>query len=220
MAGYARFVSQVCWREGLQHLTTAAVAQVIEHSHRPAEDQTKFSARFNEVVEVIYEASAWAEADGAVCVDADYVRRAVREKAERSALPERRLQELTRRETILVDLWGQVAGQVNGLTILNMGDYRFGLPSRITARVHMGRKGILHIEREIAMSGPVDGDSASSAELYALLSALAGVPVDQGIAVTDSVNQRGQIQPIGGVNEKIEGFFRICEQQGLTGRHG
>jgi predicted ATP-dependent protease len=167
------------------------------------------------------------------------------------------LQEMIRRGTILVDVDGVVAGQVNGLTVMNVGDHSFGSPSRITARAYMGQKGILHIEREIAMSGqihdkgvltlsaflgdrfaqnrplalsasiafeqtyvPVDGDSASSTELYALLSALADLPIDQGIAVTGSVNQRGQIQPIGGVNEKVEGFFRVCQLVGLTGRQG
>lgn len=252
---YAGFISSVCRREGLKHLTAGAVAQVLEHSQRLAEDQAKLSARFNEVVEVIYEANAWAGARA--YVDSEDVIRAIREKAARSALPEERLLEMMQRGTLLVDVDGAVVGQVNGLTVLNMGDYRFGSPSRITARVYMGEKGILHIEREIAMSGqihdkgvftiagflgdrfaqdkplsfsasiafeqtyvPVDGDSASSAELYALLSALSGVPINQGIAVTGSVNQRGQVQPIGGVNEKVEGFYRVCKCLGLTGRQG
>lgn len=255
--GYAGFVSSVCRREGLRHFGADAVARVIEHSHRLADDQTKLSARFNEVVEVIYEANAWAGQMGADFVRAIHVQKAIDEKASRSAMPETALQELIQRGTILVDVDGAVAGQVNGLTVMNLGDYAFGSPSRITARVYMGQKGILHIEREIAMSGqihdkgvftlsaflgdrfaqsrplalsasiafeqtyvPVDGDSASSTELYALLSALADVPIDQGIAVTGSVNQRGQVQPIGGVNEKIEGFYRVCKLLGLTGRQG
>lgn len=255
--GYAGFVSSVCRREGLRHFTADAVAQVIEHSHRLADDQTKLSARFNEVVEVIYEANAWAAQLGADFVRAVHVQKAIDEKAARSAMPETALQELIQRGTILVDVDGAVVGQVNGLTVMNLGDYAFGSPSRITARVYMGQKGILHIEREIAMSGqihdkglftlsaflgdrfaqtrplalsasiafeqtyvPVDGDSASSTELYSLLSALAEVPIDQGIAVTGSVNQRGQVQPIGGVNEKIEGFYRVCCSLGLTGRQG
>lgn len=255
--GYAGFIALVCRRDGLKHFTADAVVAVIEQGHRLAEDQTKLSARFNEVVEVIYESNAWAEQEGSPFVEARHVRRAIRERALRSALPEMRLQEMIERGTILFDVDGAVVGQVNGLTVMNIGDYSFGSPSRITARVFMGQKGILHIEREIAMSGqihdkglftltgylgdrfaqdkplafsasvafeqtyvPVDGDSASSTELYALLSALADVPIDQGIAVTGSVNQRGQVQPIGGANEKIEGFFRVCQSLGLTGRQG
>lgn len=230
---------------------------MLEHSHRLSDDQTKLSARFNEVVEVIYEANAWASQAGSETVGAIHVERAIAEKAARSSLPEQRLLELIQRGTMLFDVSGQVVGQVNGLTVMNIGDYRFGSPSRITAKVYMGQKGILHIEREIEMSGqihdkglftltgylgdrfaqnkplafsasvafeqtyvPVDGDSASSTELYALLSALADLPIDQSIAVTGSVNQRGEIQPIGGVNEKIEGFFRVCKLLGLTGRQG
>lgn len=255
--GYASFIAEVCRREGLKHLTAAAVARVIEHSHRLAEDQSKLSARFNEVVEVIYESNAWASQQGSAVVDAVDVDRAITEKTGRSALPEVRLQEMIERGSIMMDVDGAVVGQVNGLTVMNVGDHSFGSPSRITARVYTGQKGILHIEREIDMTGqihdkglftlsgylgdrfaqdkplafsasiafeqtyvPVDGDSASSTELYALLSALADVPIDQGIAVTGSVNQRGQVQPIGGVNEKVEGFFRICQIRGLTGRQG
>jgi len=255
--GYAAFVGRVCRREGLGHMTAAGVSELLSHSHRLSDDQTKLSARFNEVVEVIYEANAWAAQEGSPVVDAPHVKKAIAAKAARSSLPEQRLLELIQRGTILFDVSGHVVGQVNGLTVMNLGDYRFGAPSRITARVFMGHKGILHIEREIEMTGqihdkglltltgflgdrfaqnkplafsasiafeqtyvPVDGDSASSTELYALLSALADVPIDQGIAVTGSVNQRGEVQPIGGVNEKIEGFYRVCKLLGLTGRQG
>lgn len=257
ISGYAEFISSVCRRENLKHFSAAAVSQVIQHSHRLADDQEKLSAQFNEVVEVIYEANAWARQAGSEQVEAEHVRQAVREKAARSALPEVGMREMIQRGTILVDVDGSVVGQVNGLTVMTTGDFSFGSPSRITARTYMGQKGILHIEREIAMSGqihdkgvftlsaflgdrfaqekpltfsasiafeqtyvPVDGDSASSTELYALLSALADAPIDQGIAVTGSVNQRGQIQPIGGVNQKVEGFFRVCQLLGLTGRQG
>lgn len=257
VAGYASFIARVCRRERLRDMTAAGVAQVLSHSHRLSEDQTKLSARFNEVVEVIYEADAWAALAGSPVVDAQHVRQAIQAKAERSSLPERHLLEQIRRGTLLIDVSGQVVGQVNGLTVMQRGDYRFGSPRRITARVFMGQKGVLHIEREVALSGqihdkglltltgylgdrfgqdkpltfsasiafeqsylPIDGDSASVAELIALLSALAGVPVDQSIAVTGSVNQRGEIQPIGGVNEKVEGFFRVCAGLGLTGRQG
>jgi len=257
VAGYASFIASVCRRERLRDMTAAGVAQVLSHSHRLSEDQTKLSARFNEVVEVIYEADAWAALAGSPVVDSPHVRQAVRAKADCSSLPERHLLEQIRRGTLLIDVSGQVVGQVNGLTVMQRGDYRFGSPRRITARVFMGQKGVLHIEREVAMSGqihdkglltligylgdrfgqdkpltfsasiafeqsylPIDGDSASVAELIALLSALADVPVKQSIAVTGSVNQRGEIQPIGGVNEKVEGFFRVCAELGLTGRQG
>lgn len=257
VAGYAGFIARVCRRERLRDMTAAGVAQVLSHSHRLSEDQTKLSARFNEVVEVIYEADAWAALQGSPVVDAEHVRQAIQAKAERSSLPERHLLEQIRRGTLLIDVSGRVVGQVNGLTVMQRGDYRFGSPRRITARVFIGQKGVLHIEREVALSGqihdkglltltgylgdrfgqdkplafsasitfeqsymPIDGDSASVAELIALLSALADVPVDQSIAVTGSVNQRGEIQPIGGVNEKIEGFFRVCAELGLTGRQG
>lgn len=254
---YAAFIASVCAREDLRHFSPAAVARVIEHSARLAEDQEKLSTRFNEVVEVLYEANAWAGRSGASVVDGDHVIRAVREKAARSALSEERTHEAFRRGHLLVDVAGSVAGQVNGLTVVHMGDYAFGLPSRITAQVFMGRKGIVHIERERGVSGSihqkgvltlagylggtyaldkplslsaslcfeqlyslVDGDSASSAELFALLSALADLPVNQGIAVTGSVDQRGMIQPVGGVSHKVEGFFRVCKNRGLTGGQG
>lgn len=257
VAGYASFVGRVCRREGLRHMTAAGVAQVLAHSHRLSEDQSKLSARFNDVVEVIYEANAWAGQENAKVVDASHVKQAIIAKASRAALPEQHQAERIRRGDILVAVSGKVVGQVNGLTVMSTGDYRFGSPSRITARAYMGQKGILHIEREVEMSGqihdkglftlagylgdrfahnkpltfsasiafeqtymPIDGDSASSAELFALLSALSDLPIDQGIAVTGSVNQRGEIQPIGGVNEKIEGFFRVCTQLGLTGSQG
>ncbi len=258
IASYCLFMGNICRRAGLRHLEAAAAARVLEHSHRLADDQGKLSARFGEVVEVIYEANAWAEAAGHGVITAADVEQAIREKAARSSQGEERQRELIEQGVILVDTQGSVVGQVNGLTVMSLGDYSFGAPSRITARTFMGEQGILQIEREIHMSGqihdkgvltlsgylggkfaqdkplslsasiafeqtygPVDGDSASSTELYALLSSLADVPIDQGIAVTGSVNQRGQVQPIGGVNHKIEGFFKVCQARGgLTGRQG
>lgn len=255
--GYCQFMGDICRRDGLLHLDGGAAARVLEYSHRLADDQAKLSARFGEVVEVIYEANAWAEANHHHQITAADVEQALREKTARSSQREERQRELMERGVILVDTDGVTVGQVNGLTVLSVGDYSFGAPSRITARTYMGEQGILHIEREIHMSGqihdkgvltltgylggkfaqdkplslsasvafeqtygPVDGDSASSTELYALLSALAEVPIDQGIAVTGSVNQHGQVQPIGGVNQKVEGFYEVCKVRGLTGRQG
>ncbi|MBX6377191.1 MAG: AAA family ATPase [Clostridia bacterium] len=254
---FARFIAGFAQREGLLPFTAAAVARLVDHSSRLAEDQEKLSTRFHEVTEVLVEASAWARSSGKEVVEAEDVEKALSERVFRSNRVEAALQELIEEGTLLVDTEGAKIAQVNGLAVIDLGDYRFGRPNRITARTYLGEKGILNIERETEMSGPihskgvyilsaflagryaqdkplslsasicfeqvyeeVDGDSASSTELYALLSALSGLPIDQGIAVTGSVNQHGEIQPIGGVNEKIEGFFDVCKAKGLTGRQG
>jgi predicted ATP-dependent protease len=230
---------------------------VIEYSSRLVEDQNKLSTRFNEIVEILYEASAWAARSGSGLVRSAHVEKAVEERVLRSRMIEEKLQEMIAKGRILVDTEGSVVGQVNGLTVYDLGDYSFGIPSRITACTYMGRSGIVNIEREIEMSGrihskgvlilsgylgakyaqdkplalsaslcfeqtydEIDGDSASSAELYALLSALSGIPLRQDIAVTGSVNQKGEIQPVGGVTKKIEGFYDICKIKGLTGKQG
>lgn len=185
------------------------------------------------------------------------MQKAIEEKADRSRLIEEKIQEMIDNGSILIDTEGKTIGQINGLAVYDMGDYAFGKPSRITANVSVGSSGIINIEREAQMSGPlhnkgvliisgylrskyaqnkplaisaslcfeqsysgVDGDSASSAEIYALLSALSGIPLRQDLAVTGSVNQKGFIQPIGGVNQKIEGFFQVCRSRGLTGTQG
>jgi lon-related putative ATP-dependent protease len=254
---YARAIAAICHRSGACHFDPTGVAAVLEHSARMAASQDKLSTRFNEVVEIIYEAAALARQESSDVVTRAHVLQAVEEKAYRSNLVEERIRELIAKGTILVDTQGAVAGQINGLSILQLGDYAFGQPSRITARAYVGGRGVVNIERESQMSGrihskgvfvlssflagrfaqerplslsasltfeqlysDVDGDSASSTELYALLSELSGLPIDQGIAVTGSVNQRGEIQPIGGVNEKIEGFYYVCKAKGLTGSQG
>ena len=254
---YARAIASICHRTGACHFDPSGVAAVLEHSARLAANQDKLSTRFNEVVEIIYESAAWARHGQSPLVTREHVRRAVEEKANRSNLLEERFRELIAKGVLLVDTDGQVAGQINGLSVLQLGDYTFGQPSRITARAYVGSRGVVNIERETQMSGrihskgvfvltsfvasrfaqrhplslsasltfeqlysDVDGDSASSTELYALLSELSRLPIDQGIAVTGSVNQMGEIQPIGGVNEKIEGFYYTCKVKGLTGRQG
>lgn len=254
---YARFVGSVCRRENLRHFDSQAVGKVIEYSSRLVEDQKKLSTRFNEIVEILYEASAWATRNGHQVVTRTDVEQAIEEKVYRSRMVEEKLQEMIARGKILVDAEGSVIGQVNGLTVYDLGDHSFGLPTRITARAYMGRSGIVNVERETEMSGrihskgvlilsgylgakyaqdkplalsaslcfeqtydEVDGDSASSTELYALLSALSGVPLRQDIAVTGSVNQKGGIQPVGGVTRKIEGFYDVCKIKGLTGKQG
>ncbi len=254
---YARFISSVCQKDGLLHFDRSAVAKVVEHSSKLSEDQKKLSTRFNEVVEIVYEANVWARQKGRQIVLAEDVITAIRNKAYLNGAIEERIREMIEREQILIDVHGTKIGQVNGLSVYDLGDHLFGRPHRITARTFMGTKGIINIEREAKMSGSthdkgiltltgylgqkyaydkplslhasltfeqlysgIDGDSASSAELFALLSSLSGVPLRQGIAVTGSINQNGEIQPIGGVNAKIEGFYDICKVKGLTGEQG
>jgi predicted ATP-dependent protease len=254
---YARAIAAICHRHQLCHLDPAAMASILEYSARLAARQDKLSTRFNEVVEVVFEATAWARQAGSSLVTREHVMRAIEEKASRSNMVEEKIREMITQGQILVDTAGTVIGQINGLSVLQLGDYTFGQPSRITARAYVGGRGVVNIERETQMSGrihskgvfvlssflasrfaqqqplslsasltfeqlysDVDGDSASSTELYALLSELSGLPIDQGIATTGSVNQMGDLQPIGGVNEKIEGFYYVCKAKGLTGRQG
>jgi lon-related putative ATP-dependent protease len=254
---YARAIAAICRKYGVCDFDASAVAEVLEYSARLAGDQEKLSTRFNQVAEVVFEAGAWARQEGRRQVTREHVRRAIEEKILRSNMLEEKIREMIARGQLLIDTDGTVAGQINGLSVLQLGDYAFGQPSRITARAHVGSRGVVNIERETQMSGrihtkgvfvlasflasrfaqqhplsvsatltfeqqysDVEGDSASSTELYALLSELAGLSIDQGIAATGSVDQKGEIQPVGGVNEKIEGFYYVCKARGLTGRQG
>ena len=257
VAGYASFLSSQIRTEGLPHFDAGAVARVIEHGGRLAESGEWLSTRFVEIAGLAAEAGHWASADGSELVCSEHVERAIEQKVRRSDLVERHLQEMVREGTLLLDLDGERVGQVNGLSVLEMGDYSFGRPVRITASAGPGRGALVSIERETKLSGHIhdkgfltltgylrgryggerriavaanltfeqsyehiDGDSAASAELYALLSELAEAPLRQDIAVTGSVNQHGELQAIGGVNEKIEGFYRACALRELTGRQG
>lgn len=257
MTRLASFIHTHCKAHELRHFDRSAVAKMVEYSTRLAGKQNKLSTRFNQLVEIIYEADAWTQIMGDNLVSAKHVVKAIVEKEYRSSLYEEKLQESIQEGTILIDTDGFEIGQVNGLAVYNLGQYSFGKPSRITATTFVGKSGIINIERESKMGGNIhnkgvyilggylgqkfaqkspltltahiafeqsyggiDGDSASSTELYAILSSLAELPIAQGIAVTGSVNQKGEIQPIGGVNEKIEGFFRVCQQKGLTGEQG
>ena len=257
LQSYASFISNRCHHENLLHFDPSGVAEVIEHGARLVDDQEKLSSRFSDVADIVREASYWATKDGKTIVSGAHVRSALQEKYFRSNQVEERIRELINRGTIMVDVTGEEVGQVNGLAVLDLGDIRFGKPSRITAKTFMGKSGVVDIEREAKMSGKiyekgvlilsgylgaryaqerplslsasicfeqsyegVDGDSASSTEIYALLSSLSGVPIRQGIAVTGSVNQHGMVQPIGGVNQKIEGFFDVCKSRWLTGDQG
>jgi predicted ATP-dependent protease len=254
---YAVFVSGVCSAEGLRHLDNLALAKVVEHGSRLAEDQAKLSTRFGEIADVIREADYYAAQDKAPHITDVYIRRAIEQRFYRSSMIQERMQEMTACGALMIDVEGARVGQVNGLSVLDLGDIEFGHPTRITASAGVGREGLIDIERQAMLGGPthtkgvmilagyltemfardkplslcarlvfeqsysgVEGDSASSTELYALLSELAGLPIRQGIAVTGSVNQKGEVQAIGGVNEKIEGFYQVCKARGLTGEQG
>jgi lon-related putative ATP-dependent protease len=251
------FVCSFCNKEKLKHFDNSGAARLLEHASRMVSDQKKLSTHFGALVDVIREADFWAQRDNADTIGADHVTKAIDEKVKRSNLIEERIREMIERGTLLVDATGERVGQVNGLSVIDLHDYLFGKPTRITASVGPGRGGIVDIEREVELGGPihskgvlilggylvdkyakdrplslsgklvfeqsyegVDGDSASSTELYAILSALAGLPLRQGVAVTGSVNQHGDIQAIGGVNQKIEGFFDVCKAKGLSGSQG
>lgn len=257
MQEYAHFVATRCHEEKLRHFDRTAVAKVVEFGSRLVNQQTKLSTRFGAVTDLIREASYWAGVNGRTTVTAADVQQTLNERIYRSNRVEEIIQEEILEGTLFIATRGAVVGQVNGLSVMDIGDYSFGQPGRITARTFMGEGGVIHIERETEMSGPIhekgvltlngylggtyaqqqplsltasltfeqnyvgiEGDSASSTELYALLSSLSEIPIKQGIGVTGSVNQRGEVQPIGGVNEKIEGFFRVCCACGLDGEQG
>lgn len=254
---YAKFICARCLEENLLHFHKSAVAKVVEYGSELAGDQNKLITRFIDIADIIREANYWAKKANKDRVYAEDVKKAIDEKIYRSNKIEKRIQELIDEGTIMVNTDGAVVGQVNGLSVMQLGDRVFGRPSRITVRTYLGNDGVINIEREAKMSGRihdkgvliltgylcgkyaqdkpislsasicfeqsyegVEGDSASSTELYALLSSIAGIPIKQGIAVTGSVNQRGEIQPIGGASQKIEGFFDVCASAGLTGEQG
>jgi lon-related putative ATP-dependent protease len=257
VTNYAAFISRRVRETGLRHFGDTAVAAVVEYGARLRHNQRKLSTRLLDIADVVTEASFWAGKAGHELVTAEDVAKAVEKKEYRSNLVEERVHELIADGTIKIDTEGERVGQVNGLSVINLGDYEFGKPSRVTARVALGRGAVQSIEREIELSGPihskgfmilagylagtyaqewplalsatltfeqayeeVEGDSASSTELYALLSALSGLPLKQSIAVTGSVDQHGDVQAVGGVTTKIEGFFAVCRAKGLTGDQG
>jgi len=257
MQAYLQFIGAFCRREKLPHLDRRAAARVVDYGSRLAGDRRKLSTRFSEVGKLILESAAWASLEGSPVVGEEHVLRALREQTHRHNRLEEKIQERIGRGDLLVDVHGSKVGQVNGISVIDLGDYQFGRPTRISARTYIGQEGVINIEREVKMGGPVhskgvlilsgylagkyaqdkplalsaslcfeqlyegiEGDSASSAELYAILSSLADLPIDQGIAVTGSVNQEGEIQPVGGITAKVEGFFAACLAKGLTGRQG
>jgi lon-related putative ATP-dependent protease len=253
----ALFVHDRCEEGKLRHFELGAVAKVVEYAARMVEDQEKLTTRFSLIKDVIHEASYWAGHNGRELVTSEDVQQAIQEKVYRASQIEERIREQIDKGLIMVDTEGEVVGQVNGLSVIDLGDYYFGKPSRITAQTFMGRDGVINIEREAKLSGSihdkgvmilsgylggkyaqdrplslsasicfeqsygsVDGDSASSTELYALMSRLSGLAIKQGIAVTGSVNQRGEVQAVGGVTQKVEGFYDVCRIKGASAGQG
>jgi lon-related putative ATP-dependent protease len=254
---YARLIATIARREKLLALDRSAVARVIEQAARLVEDTEKLSVRLREITDLLREADHWTREAGRALIGAADVQRAIDARIYRMDRIRERLQEAIQRGTLLIDTVGERIGQVNGLSVVELGNYAFGHPSRITANARLGKGEVIDIQREVELSGPihskgvmilsgflgaryaadrplalsatlvfeqtygeVEGDSASSAELYALLSTLADAPIRQSYAVTGSVNQHGEVQAIGGVNEKIEGFFDVCRTRGLSGEQG
>jgi predicted ATP-dependent protease len=257
LRGFSSFVVALGREEGLRPFDAAGLARVMEHAARLASDRRKLTTRFGEIADLVREASFWAQKRKARRISTRDVGQALEARRDRERFLEDRLREAVEDGSIRIDTAGEVTGQVNGLTVVELGSYSFGHPSRITARVFVGRTGLVDIEREVDLAGPihtkgvlilqgflgdrfgqtqplrlgatlcmeqnysdVEGDSASMAEALALLSALSKVPLRQGIAVTGSIDQLGHAQPVGGINEKIEGFFDTCRGRQLTGKQG
>jgi predicted ATP-dependent protease len=253
----AIFVAHTCRDLGLPHFSAAAVACLLEDGHREVDDQSRQSAIFARTEALVMESAALCNARGGRLVEAADIESALRARTLRHDYPDQRMQESIVKGDVLIALHGEQVGQLNGLTQIDQGDYRFGFPVRVTARTFAGEDGLLNIEREVELSGPihdkgvlilqhylsalfahnaplaldasivfeqeyhgVEGDSASCAEFFVLLSSLSGMPLKQGIAVTGAVNQHGEVLPVGGINEKIEGYFRICATAGLDGSQG
>jgi len=254
---YAGFVRTKCSEKGLKPFERDAVVKVAEYGSRLAEHQGKLSAKFSEIADLLRESDHWAKSKKSKTVKLEHVEKALEEKTYRCNKVEKKIHEAIKEGTMLMDTEGSAVGQINALSIIDLGDYRFGIPSRITSKTYAGKAGIVNIEREIKLSGKihekailimsaylggkyaqkrplslsasitfeqlyggVEGDSATCAEVYSLLSSISGLPIKQNLAITGSMNQHGEVQPIGGVNEKIEGFFEVCKLHNLNGEHG
>jgi predicted ATP-dependent protease len=253
----AVFVAHTCQKLGLPHFSSEAVARLLEQGHREAEDRSRQSANFGHTEALIMESAALSRTGTDSLVKATDVDAALAARILRHDYPEQRMREAITEGDVLISLDSEHVGQLNGLTVVDLGDHCFGFPVRVSARTYAGEDGLVNIEREVEMSGPIhdkgvlilhqyltalftrnaplalnasivfeqeyngiEGDSASCAELYALLSSLSGLPLNQGIAVTGALNQYGEMLPVGGVNEKIEGYFDLCAAAGLNGSQG
>ena len=251
-----QLISNKCIEENIRHFEKDALERILEYSSRISDNKNKLTARFNKIIELMYEANAIAPKEVEYITEQD-VLDAIEFKKYRNNKYEEKLNEMFEDSTLLIDIEGEKVGQINGLAVMGTGEYSFGKPSKITASTYKGRKGVINVEREIKQSGNihdkgvmilsgylgarygkekslsittsitfeqnysgVDGDSASSTELYAIISSISNIPIKQYIAVTGSVSQMGEIQPIGGINEKIEGYFDVCKIKGITGKQG
>ena len=238
-------------------INNRGLTRILEESLRLAGDQKRISIRFGELSKILQEANHYAQLESRNEIDAEDLEKAIEYKYFRSNLIQEKINEMIRRNTLMIDLEGSKIGQINAISVIDLGDIMFGRPNKITVSMSAGKEGLVDIEREVKLGGPIhskgvlilngylrehygqdklislsaslvfeqsyseiEGDSASSAELYAILSSLSQLPVNQGIAVTGSVNQKGEVQPIGAVNEKVEGYFEVCRQHGLTGKQG
>jgi lon-related putative ATP-dependent protease len=254
---YARFIARVCREEKLLPFTPRGVALMVEYGEKYVSNKHKLSIRFGPILGILKEADYWARKSNARQVTDTHVIRAFNDHRFRHNLYEHKMHESYLDNTIMIDVSGEVIGQVNALAVYQIGEFSFGRPARITAETYMGKQGVVNIEREAELSGSthdkgvlilsgylgrtfaqqhplslsisitfeqsyygIDGDSASSTELYAIISSLADMPIKQGIAVTGSVNQKGKIQAIGDVNQKVEGFYEVCKEKGMTGQQG
>lgn len=252
-----KFIAYQCKQEGLLPFHRNALCSIIDLSSRISDEKNKLTSRFNELIDIIYEADGWARSAGKDIVNSEDIEKAIEKKRYRNNIYEEKVLEWIEEGTLFIDTYGERVGEINGLSVIDLGQYSFGRPTKITANTYFGKDGIINIEKEVEQSGSIhdkgvliltgylgekyaqniqlsltasitfeqsydgiDGDSASSTELYVLLSSLAELPINQGIAVTGSVNQKGRVQPIGGVNEKIEGFFRVCKMRGFEGGEG
>jgi lon-related putative ATP-dependent protease len=257
IAAYVSFFDKLCEKEKLAPPNEQALKKIVEFGSRFAEDQNKLSTQFGKIADIIREASHYAREENSSSINEIHVKKAIEQKSYRSNLIQEKINDMIKNKQLLIDLTGNRVGQVNALSIIDMGDIMIGKPSRITCTVNLGKTGVIAIEREAELSGPIhtkgvmiltgylserffqdkpvslsarlvfeqsyaeiEGDSASSTELYALLSSLANLPIKQGIAVTGSVNQKGEVQSIGGINEKIEGYFEVCKILGFNGEQG
>ncbi|NNK18860.1 MAG: AAA family ATPase, partial [Maribacter sp.] len=238
-------------------LSDNAMARIIEQASRMAEDQKKLSIKFGEISNILHEANHYALLESKDEITSEHITKAVDAKYFRSNLIQEKINEMIKRKKLMISLTDSKIGQINGISIIDLGDISFGRPNKITASVASGKGGLIDIEREAKLAGPIhtkgvlillgflaekyaqnkpislfaslvfeqsyseiEGDSASSAELYAILSSLSQIPIKQGIAVTGAINQKGELQPVGAINEKIEGFFEVCNQAGLSGEQG
>ena len=253
--GIAQFIASQCEKNKFKHFTYEAVEDILKHSTRLVGCKNKLSTDFNKLLEIITEADIFAKIENKEFVEKKHVKKAIYEKHKRLSKIENKMDEYIQNNTIMIDTEGSRVGVINGLSVLSMGEYSFGRPSRITVTTSMGNRGLVNIEREVKMSGPIhnksvlilqgyltehfaqeyslsinayicfeqnyggiEGDSATLAELCALLSSLSNVPIKQNIAVTGSLNQKGDIQVVGGITEKIEGFYNVCEKRGLDNK--